>query len=129
MRHLLATLLLLLSATAACAEPVAAALVGDAERGQAVFGRCRTCHYPEKGFGHHNGPSLWSLFGRKAGTAEGYAHYSEQMKRAGFVWTPELLDVWLANPKTFLRDSTMVVFPLSAQERADLIAYLQQFHD
>lgn len=129
MRHLLATLLLLLTAAAARAEPVAAPLAGNAERGQAVFGRCRTCHYPEKGFGHHNGPSLWAVFGRKAGTAEGYAHYSEQMKRAGFVWTPELLDFWLANPQTFLRDSTMVVFPLSAQERADLIAYLKQFHD
>lgn len=124
MRTLFA-MLLLLATGAGAAEPLA----GDAARGQAVFGRCRTCHYPEQGYGHHNGPSLWNLFGRKAGSAEGYAHYSEQLKNAGFIWTPELLDFWLANPQTFLRDSTMVVFPLSAQERADLIAYLQQFRE
>lgn len=124
MRTLFA-MLLLLATGAGAAEPPA----GDATRGQAVFGRCRTCHYPEQGYGHHNGPSLWNLFGRKAGSAEGYAHYSEQLKNAGFIWTPELLDFWLANPQTFLRDSTMVVFPLSAQERADLIAYLQQFRE
>lgn len=128
MRTLLATMILLLGTSSVSAEPPAAPLAGNAERGQAIFGRCRTCHYPEQGFGHHNGPSLWGIFGRKAGSAEGY-QYSDAMKNAGFTWTPELLDFWLANPKTFLRDSTMVVFPLSAQERADVIAYLRQFHD
>ena len=45
---------------AATAQP----LVGDAERGQRVFAPCRTCHYPEKYVGHHNGPSLYGIFGR-----------------------------------------------------------------
>ena len=112
--------------TAASAKP---ALVGDAARGRKVFFQCRTCHYPEKAYGNHNGPNLYSIFGRKAGTREGYEHYSETMKNAGFVWTPELLDFWLANPKTFLPDSAMVVFDTTPQERADLIAYLKQFHD
>lgn len=102
---------------------------GDAARGQILFGQCRTCHYPEKGFGHHNGPSLWAVFGRKAGSAEGYEHYSDAMKNAGFVWTPELLDFWLGHMDTFLPESTMIVFPLDAQQRADVIAYLRQFHD
>lgn len=102
---------------------------GDPDRGRLVFGQCRTCHYPEKGYGHHNGPSLWNVFGRKAGTAEGYEYYSDEMKKAGFVWTPELLNFWLANRDRFLPNSAMVVFPLDAQQRADLIAYLQKFHD
>ena len=114
--------------TADAASPKAA-LVGDAARGRKVFFQCRTCHYPEKAYGNHNGPNLYGIFGRKAGTREGYEHYSETMKNAGFVWTPALLDFWLANPQTFLPDSNMIVFATTPQERADLIAYLQQFHD
>src|SRR3546814_13844780 len=63
-----------------------------------------------------------SVFGRKAGTREGYERYSETMKNAGFVWTPKLLDFWLAHPDTFLPGSNMIVFKTTAQERADLIA-------
>ncbi|WP_020649919.1 c-type cytochrome [Solimonas variicoloris] len=127
---LAATLGAALPATAASAgAPDDGAVAGDAARGRKVFFQCRTCHYPEKAYGNHNGPNLYAIFGRKAGTREGYAYYSETMKNAGFVWTPQLLDFWLANPKTFLPDSTMVVFATTPQERADLIAYLQQFHD
>lgn len=103
---------------------------GDAERGRMVFAACRTCHYPEKQVGNHNGPSLYAIFGRKAGTREGFEYYSETMKKADFVWTPELLDLWLANPRGFLPGSSMVFVGLpNAQDRADLIEYLKQFHD
>src|SRR5690606_20168494 len=72
---LLGTVLLLGSAGGAAADPATAKPVGDAERGRLAFAPCRTCHYPEQGYGHHNGPSLWNVFGRQAGTAEGYAYY------------------------------------------------------
>lgn len=101
---------------------------GDPVRGRVVFAHCRTCHYPEKSFGNHNGPNLYGVFGRKAGTAIGY-EYSDELKNAGFVWTPELLDFWLANTDRFLPKSRMIVFNTTAQERADIIAYLQQFKD
>ena len=102
---------------------------GDAARGRQVFAACRTCHYPEKGFGHHNGPSLYGIFGRKSGSQPGFRYYSETLKRAGFVWTPELLDAWLANPG-MLPGSTMIFVGLpDARDRADLIAYLSQFRD
>ena len=71
---------------------------GDPERGRQVFQPCRTCHYPEPGFGNYNGPSLTGIFGRKAGTREGFAGYSKVLKDSGFVWTPELLDAWLGEP-------------------------------
>ena len=104
--------------------------VGSAERGRQVFQPCRTCHYPEKGFGNYNGPSLYAIFGRQAGTREGFNYYSETMKKAGFIWTPELLDAWLANPGKMFPGTTMLFVGLpNAQDRADLIAYLQQFKD
>jgi cytochrome c len=105
---------------------------GDTERGRVVFFQCRTCHYAEKDYGHHNGPNLYGIFGRTAGTAPNFLYYSDAMKRAGaagFRWTPELLDVWLANPRTMISGTSMVVFDLDAQRRADLIEYLKQFRD
>ena len=120
----IATAMLLLAATTARAELPA----GDPERGRQIFQPCRTCHYPEPGFGNYNGPSLTGIFGRKAGTREGFNGYSQVLKESGFVWTPELLDAWLASPGKFLADSTMIFVGIpDRQARADLIAYLQQF--
>jgi len=119
-----AAMVLVLAGIAAHAELP----TGDPERGRQVFQPCRTCHYPEPGFGNYNGPSLTGIFGRKAGTREGFAGYSKVLKDSGFVWTPELLDAWLASPGEFLADSTMIFVGIpDRQARADLIAYLLQF--
>lgn len=117
---------LLLCAAQCLAEP----LVGDAERGRVVFGACRTCHYPDKGAGHQNGPSLWNIFGQRAGSQEGFAYYSEALQASGLVWSPEYLDAWLANPSGFLPGTTMMSLGVpDPQARADLIAYLSLFTD
>ena len=119
-----ATIVLMLVVTAVRAEPP----VGDPERGRQVFQPCRTCHYPEPGFGNYNGPSLTGIFGRKAGTREGFDGYSRVLKESGFTWTPELLDAWLASPGEFLAGSTMIFVGVpDPQARADLIAYLRTF--
>lgn len=100
---------------------------GDVERGRLAFASCRTCHYPEQAVGHHNGPSLWNVFGRRAGSTD-FEYYSSVLKGANFTWTPELLDHWLSHPDTFLKGSAMVILPVkNAQDRADLIEYLKQF--
>ena len=125
MHYRLAVVALILCTGATAQEPVQ----GDAGRGRLAFAPCRTCHYPEQGYGHHNGPGLWNLFGRKAGSAVGYAYYSDEMKNADFVWTPELLAFWLTNPRRFLPASSMVVFETTPQQRADLIEYLKQFRE
>ena len=125
MKHALTAAFLLALSLAAAAETPK----GDAERGRLVFGQCRTCHYPEKAYGDHNGPNLYGIFGRMAGSVPSYAYYSEEMKKAGFDWTPELLDFWLANMGKFLPASTMVVFETTPQQRADIIEYLRQFKD
>lgn len=115
------------AAMAAPSPPVAAPLTGDPERGRLVFGACRTCHYPEPALGHNNGPNLYRIFGKVAGKQEGFDYYSETFKNAGFVWTPQLLDLWLANPRAMFPDSTMMSLGVpDPQRRADLIAYLKQ---
>ena len=105
-------------------------IVGDADQGRLVFGACRTCHLPDKGAGNHNGPNLYGVFGRKAGTREGFLYYSDELKNAGFEWTPELLDLWLGNPGGFLPNSSMIFVGIKdPQRRADLIEYLKTFRD
>ena len=101
---------------------------GSAERGRLVFAQCRTCHYPEKFIGHHNGPNLHAIFGKVAGKQEGFDDYSQTFIDAEFVWTPELLFVWLSDVEAMFPETTMMSLGVSdPQQRADLIAYLQQF--
>ena len=121
----LSLLVVLASTTAGAQSPAGVGLVGDPERGRLVFGQCRTCHYPEKAMGHNNGPSLHRIFGRVAGKQPGFDYYSDTFKQADFVWTPELMNLWLADPMGMFPDTTMMSLGVpDAQERADLIAYL-----
>ena len=104
------------------------AFTGDAEKGRLVFAQCRTCHYPEKIVGHHNGPSLHAIFGKVAGKQAGFDDYSETFKMAQFVWTEDLLFAWLANAETMFPETTMMSLGVKdPQQRADLIAYLKRF--
>ena len=107
--------------------PASQVLVGDPARGRLVFGQCRTCHYPEKVMGHNNGPNLHRIFGQVAGKQPGFDYYSDTFRQAEFVWTPELLDLWLADPMAMFPDTTMMSRGVpDAQDRADLIAYLMR---
>lgn len=118
-------LLLLVSLPAVAEMPV-----GDAERGRLKFGPCRTCHYPEKGVGHNNGPSLWNIFNKRAGSQPGFEYYSDALKQADFVWTPALMNVWLADPQRFLPGNMMMSLGIEdAQDRADVIEYLKTFSE
>lgn len=101
--------------------------VGDPGRGRLVFGPCRTCHYAEQSMGHNNGPNLHRIFGKVAGKQEGFAYYSAVFKDAEFVWTPRLMYAWLENPMAMFPGSAMMSLGVpDAQQRADLIAFLQQ---
>ena len=104
------------------------AFTGDAEKGRLVFAQCRTCHYPEKIVGHHNGPSLHAIFGKVAGKQAGFDDYSETFKMAQFVWTEDLLFAWLANIETMFPETTMMSLGVKdPQQRADLIAISNGF--
>ena len=101
--------------------------VGSPERGRLVFGPCRTCHYPQAMMGHNNGPNLHRIFSKVAGKQAGFDYYSESFRTAEFVWTPKLMFAWLENPMAMFPESTMMSLGVpDPQQRADLIAYLEQ---
>src|SRR5687767_3291657 len=74
-----------------------AASAGDAGRGARAFGACAACHSlePERSL---TGPSLSGVWGRKAGSLDGFARYSRALKESGLVWNEQTLDRWLRDP-------------------------------
>src|SRR3546814_8100432 len=62
---------------------------GDAATGKKVFQKCRACHAVEPGK-NKIGPTLHGVFGRKAGSVEGF-NYSKAMKQSEIVWSADTL--------------------------------------
>ena len=121
---------LLLAAASGLAQPdpidELSLLQGDPGRGRLVFAPCRTCHFTEAEAGHGNGPNLYRIFGKVAGQQPGFEYYSDELRAAGFVWTPQVMYAWLENPMAALPGTTMMSAGVpDARRRADLIAYLQ----
>ncbi len=117
------TTFMVLAVTMALTGPALAQ--GDPTKGATIFKRCAACHVVDKPQ-NRVGPSLHGLFGRKAGTVEGFK-YSDAMKNSGVTWDEAQLDKYLENPKGDVPGNKMA-FPglKSPDERADVIAYLKQ---
>ncbi|MBV8379660.1 MAG: c-type cytochrome [Paucibacter sp.] len=111
-------LLALVACSTAHADPT-----GDAARGLALYqARCTACHsvdYPGVGPAHRG------VFGRQAGMAKGFDHYSPALKASGLVWTEANLDRWLTDPEKLVPGQAMNISVPDPAERADLIAYLR----
>lgn len=95
---------------------------GDAVAGKKLFARCVACHAVTPG-NHGIGPSLFGVFGRKAGTAAGCG-YSSAMKKAAPVWDAQTLDRYLDNPPRFIPGTRQTFRLTDAGDRAKVIAYL-----
>ena len=119
MRTAFAALILL------AAAPLPALADGNPANGEKLYRQCKACHTVEAGK-NRVGPTLHGLFGRKAGTVEGFANYSEGLKASGIQWSAATLDPYLADPKAVVPDSRMAFAGMAKPEdRADLIAYLE----
>lgn len=76
-------------ATLALSAPVGAE--DDIMRGAQAARPCMACHSFAPGR-HMTGPSLAHVWGRKAGTADGFTRYSDALRRSGLVWDRKNLD-------------------------------------
>ena len=102
-------------------EPYASAKRSNGEKQAQV---CRACHSLDKGGPNMIGPALHGFFGTEVGARSGF-EYSAVMRNADFVWTPEALNAWLAQPGRFLPGNRMTFAGVFRQsDRDDLIAYL-----
>jgi len=109
---------------------------GDPAKGEKDFKKCRACHTIANGDevifkGGKTGPNLYGIVGRAAGTAEAFKYGSSIVDagEAGLVWTEELLVNFIADPRTFLKETTgdskaktKMTFKLKNAD--DVVAYL-----
>lgn len=106
--------------TANVGPPALAA--GDATRGKALYQGCNACHSIDD---NDIGPKHRGVVGRPAGSVPDY-NYSSALKSSGLTWDPATLDRWLTNPSALVPGTKMFFRLDSPQDRADVIAYLQQ---
>ena len=101
----------------------------DAAAGQRVFNQCRACHVIDAGVRSTVGPNLHGVFGRRAGSVEGFRYSANMTEKgtAGLVWSDETLRTYITNPKQVVPSGSMSFPGLKNEQQVnDLIAYLRK---
>lgn len=96
--------------------PAFSAHAADAARGKIIAQvRCMPCHHLDRTT-RSIGPGLKGVYGRVPTiTGVPFTH-----------WNAEALDAWLSDPRAIKPNTEMVKLPISARDRADVIAYFKQ---
>ena len=89
-----------------------------------LFSKCSACHALTPGR-NGRGPTLYHLFGRKAGAVPGY-DYSVAMKSASIVWRENTLAQFILNPQRVVPGTTMrFTVPANSLQMRALLDYLR----
>src|SRR6056297_1545235 len=89
--------------------------------------KCSICHAVTPPPSRKAGPTLYNVFGRKAGTLESYP-YSDTLTGSDIVWTDDTIDALFdIGPDHYIPGSKMPMQQINAtRDRQDLIAYLRR---
>ncbi|MGB6087422.1 c-type cytochrome [Parvibaculum sp.] len=102
---------------------------GDPAKGAKIFARCKACHTVEAGGPDRIGPNLHGVFGRTAGTKDGF-NFSKAMVakgEEGLVWSEKTLFEYLHKPSAMVPGTSMSFPGIKKDDDVkDLIAYLKQ---
>jgi cytochrome c len=98
--------------------------IGNGER---QFARkCSVCHTLQLDGKRRAGPTLFGVFGRQAGTLEGYT-YSDALLQSTIVWDADSIDrLFKDGPDVVTPGTKMPIQRMkNAQDRQDLVSFLQ----
>lgn len=100
----------------------------DIGLGERQFARkCSICHTLKPDGANRAGPTLYDVFGRRAGTLPGYI-YSDALKNSDIVWNEETIDrLFGEGPQEVVPGTKMPLQKMANQdERNALIAFLKE---
>ncbi len=89
--------------------------------------QCATRHTTNLTDAVRQGPSLFDIIGRRAGTVDGF-HYSAGFAKADFVWDEARIDAWISNPQEMIPGAVMAYRQAKPEVRTAIIAYLKELH-
>lgn len=96
--------------------------------GAALFKQqCATCHTTNASDPARQGPTLFNIVGREAGTIEGF-RYSAGFAAAKFKWDEQKLDEWLTNPQAVIPGAVMPYRQAKSEIRSAIVNYLKELH-
>ncbi len=94
--------------------------------GQDLFKRqCSACHSISPHEPVRQGPPLSGVFGKKAGSVEGFK-YSKALSESDFVWDEANLDAWLTNPQKLVKGTFMSYRQSKPDVRHEIIEYIKE---
>ncbi|MGO1117907.1 c-type cytochrome [Rhodovibrionaceae bacterium A322] len=98
----------------------------EARRGAEVFRKCDVCHALTPETSLRAGPTLYGIFGRRAGTVAGY-RYSDALNGSTVIWTSKTVsDLFTQGPDHYVPGTKMPVQRIDdPADRAALMAFLQ----
>jgi cytochrome c len=106
-----------------------AASAQDVAAGERIFNQCRTCHQVGDKARNAVGPQLNGLFGRKAGSVEGYSYSAAYKALDNKVWDVDNFTVYIKDPRGVTPGTKMVYAGLKDEAQIkNLIAFLQQYN-
>ena len=89
--------------------------------------QCAQCHITNVSDPPRQGPTLFNIVGREAGTAEGF-RYSAGFSNAKFKWDEHKLDEWLVDPQAMIPGAIMPYRQARSELRMAIVNYLKELH-
>lgn len=99
----------------------------ELSNGERQFARkCSVCHTLQADGKRRAGPTLYGVFGRRAGTLEGYP-YSDALKTSKIIWNEETISrLFTEGPDKVTPGTKMPIQRMkNEQDRRDLVSFLQ----